>query len=113
MGLFTKSVITPSRSHAGRAIYENSNGKHLYFWKPAGNWIIESDGNFQNSYGVVYAHSDVKCPESAGPWKIWDGSTWSLEYSISVVENQTAVGGGSDGDGFGNEFARDYTDMEL
>lgn len=86
MGEFTKSPIKPSSFHGGRPIYENSNGRHMYFWEPAGNWIIESDGSFQNSYGVVYAHSDVKCPEAASGWKIWDKSGWSSSGLISVAK---------------------------
>lgn len=86
MGTFTKSVITPSLNHSGRTIYENGKGKHLYFWKPAGNWIIETDGHFDNAFGALFAHSDVRCPEEALGWKIWDNNTWSTKHAISVTK---------------------------
>lgn len=86
MGVFSKSANAPSKEHAGRSIYENSNGKHLYFWKPAGNWIIESDGHVDNSYGVVFANSQAHCPELATGWKLWQNASWTSEPQVSVTK---------------------------
>jgi hypothetical protein len=93
MGTFHRTMITPSENHSSRAIYENSKGKHLYFWKPAGNWIIETDGHFDNSFGALYSHADVRCPEDALDWKIWKDNGWSKEYEIAVdrVEDKSAL----------------------
>jgi len=94
MGAFTKTSITPSSNHSGRAIYKNAHGRHLYFWKPAGNWIIETDGYFNNSVGVAYSHSDVECPDTATDWRVWvkqdNNSKWSSKFPIFVSQAVTS-----------------------
>merc|ERR1719158_2349788 len=85
MGTFTKSSKKPTSRHNGRTIYENSNGKHLYYWKSAGNWIIESDGHIDNSFGVAFAHGpQAKCPELSSGWKLWENNTWSTAHAVKV-----------------------------
>lgn len=94
-GYFHKTQIQPNKNHSFRPIYRNKHGKFLYFWVPAGNWIIEADGSYDSAYGVMFSHADTMCPEDAmeqDKWKIWDNDRWTDKLSISVKAMSSAQG---------------------
>lgn len=85
MGVFRKTNIKPTKDHAFRTIYRNKRGKHLYYWKPASNWIIEGEGHYDTSYGALFSHMDTRCPEMAKDWKIWEEEGWTSRRGITVT----------------------------
>merc|ERR1719183_2292388 len=84
MGTFSLASNVGSSGNGNRPIYSNINGMYLYYWTPAGNWII--DHSHDDSRGTLYAHSNVLCPTQASGWKVWNGFAWSVAYSIIVAE---------------------------
>lgn len=78
MGTFNRTSITGSSNNGERPIYENANGKHLYFWAPSESWIIDDKSSYSNNRGAVYAHGDMRCPNEASSWRALVGDSWML-----------------------------------
>jgi len=85
MGLFTRSAIPPIGSHGGRPIYTNGRGYHLFFWASSTRWLIDGPGTYEDGRGIIQSESSHERPELCSGWKVWDASTWSSHYPISVA----------------------------
>jgi len=86
MGLFTLTNLPRSEMHAHRPIYVNHQGQYLYYWATYAAWRIGPDYTKESS-GVTSSGSQVAgCPTLARGWQIWDGSSWTLQYNISVKD---------------------------
>ncbi|CAJ1446823.1 unnamed protein product [Effrenium voratum] len=88
MGTFYKTGIQPSALQAYRQIYQNVNGKQLYYRAAWGLWLL-SDADVHDTdvwMGRAYAKDDVDCPTHARGWIVWDGSSWNTEYAVHITE---------------------------
>jgi len=86
MGRFTQTSITSSNQNEYLPIYENSHGKHLYYWAPTARWLIDNNGEHYNNNGYMYSTSIAQCPTQATDWTLWDGNAWVSTYLITIVE---------------------------
>lgn len=88
MGTYFKTGIQPTALQAYRPVYQNVNGKQLYYRASWGIWLL-SDGGVHESdiwMGRAYAKDDVECPTHARGWIVWDGTSWNTTYTLQVTE---------------------------
>ncbi|OLP86280.1 Calmodulin [Symbiodinium microadriaticum] len=88
MGTYFKTGIQPTALQAYRPVYQNVNGKQLYYRASWGIWLL-SDGGVHESdiwMGRAYAKDDVECPTNARGWIVWDGTSWNTTYTLQVTE---------------------------
>ena len=88
MGTFFKSNLEPSALQAYRPIYQNVNGKQLYYRASWGLWLLSEGGVHESDVwmGRAYAKDDVECPSKARGWIVWDGTAWNTSYTLHVTE---------------------------
>lgn len=88
MGTFFKSNLEPTALQAYRPIYQNVNGKQLYYRASWGLWLLSEGGVHESDVwmGRAYAKDDVECPTNARGWIVWDGMAWNTSYTLHVTE---------------------------
>ena len=80
MGTFSRLNV---QTVDGRFVYQNMNGKFLYFIH--GFWMIGDD--YQVNMGGVaeFDAQNLACPSLGSDWRPYDGTEWSTSYPITVA----------------------------
>lgn len=91
MGTYQRTELPTTSYNAFRPIYENHNGKHLYYIAAHNVWMISHNGDTQTTVGGVYGYGgDTTCPETVLYWITYTNAGWrwisSMTFSVSTED---------------------------
>lgn len=96
MGTYFPVDVPKSIHNHSRQVYQNANGKYLYYWDDFGAWRIGENYRTSNDFSTYFISEDFEnsdSPADASSWYYRDGKRrmWIFCESISVTEESLPI----------------------